>query len=362
MTARLPSSAMKPKLIEFSKKNWLTIVLAFVPPLLIWFFFQRESFELSTKILSDIPVVSVRQEYGREIEVRYRGDVVQGLRVVEIEVSNTGTRPLERSAFDTPLTFMFGSAKVTDSVLLKSSPASLKPELRAGLGAVTLSPLLLNPQDKFSFRAFVVGGNDDSTPITVLGRIRGVSQIHLYEGSNNQSWSGLFFMLTGTLGLGLSLVSFAQLGLKISRLTIHLPLGLVIDLSNQLEKDPATAAKSAQLAKEIDIPGYDSKAILLYLRLRIEALLRELARRVDLPRHNQFRPLRHLSEKLVRQDIIPSEIAVAIADISPALNRELHEVETYLSDEEFSSLERLGLNVIAGLTVALERLQRQQAT
>lgn len=53
---------------------------------------------------------------------------------------------------------------------------------------------------------------------------------------------------------------------------------------------------------------------------------------------------------------IPREIASAIGEISPALNRELQEPEIYLSDKVFPSLQRLILIVIAGLTLALEKL------
>lgn len=357
-----PSTTMKRKLLEFAKKNWLTIALAIIPPLLIWFFFQRESFALTAKILADVPVVSVRQEYGREIEVSYRGSVVEGLRVVEIELANTGTRPLERSAFDSPLIFGFGPVKVTDPVVIKSSPSSLKPELRVGNGAVTVAPLLMNPSDSFSFRSFVIGGEMNPPPITVSGRVRGVSQIDLNRSSDRQLWSSGLSIVAAVFGMALSSISTAKLGLKVSRLTVHLPLGLVVDLTRRLEMDPETAAKSAQLAKELDIPRHDAKANLLFLRLRIEALLRELARRADLPRQFQLGSIRRLSDQLVRQDIIAHEIASAIADISPALNRELHEAETYLSEAEFSSLERLGLNIIASLTVALEQYQRHVET
>jgi hypothetical protein len=353
---------MKRNLLEFVKKNWLTIALAVVPPLLIWFFFQRESFGLTAKILADVPVVSVRQEYGREIEVRYRGSVVEGLRVIEIEIANTGTRPLERSAFDSPLSIGFGPAKVTDPLLIKSSPSSLKPVLRVGNGAVTVAPLLLNPGDTFAFRSFVVGGETDPPPITVSGRVRGVSQIGLNRSSDSQLWPSGLSIFAAIFGFALSSISIAKLGLKVSRLTVHLPLGLVVDLTRRLEMDPATAVKSAQLAKELDIPSHDAKANLLFLRLRIEALLRELARRADLPRQFQLGSIRRLSDQLVHQNIIAHEIASAIGDIYPALSRELHEAETYLSETEFSSLERLGLNIIASLTVALEKYQRHDAT
>lgn len=348
---------MSGKLLEFAKKNWLIIALAIGPPFLLWFFFQRESFALSAKILADVPVVSVRQEYGSKIEVRYRGAAVDRLRVVEVEVENTGTRPLERSAFDSPLTFDFGSARVTDPVLLRSSPNSLKPKLLVGSGSIILGPLLLNPGDRFAFRAFILGGETDSSSITVSGRVRGVTQIGLSRDSDNQFLPGVLSVFGAVCGIVISSVSIARLGLKVSRLTVHLPLGLVVDLTRRLEKDPATAAKSAQLAKELDISRHDAKANLLFLRLRIEAQLRELGRIADLPRQIQLGSIRRLSGQLVQQNFIAPEIASAIDDISPVLNRELHEAETYLSEAEFSSLKRLGLSVIASLAVALEKYQ-----
>lgn len=354
---------MTRRLLEFAKKNWLTIVLAIVPPLVIWYFLQRESLELTAKILVDVPVVSVRQEYGGEIELHYRGEPVDGLRVVEVEVANTGTRPLERSAFDSPVTFAFGSGNVTDPVILRTRPNSLKPQLRISDGNVALDPLLLNPGDTFVFRSFVVGGGTQSPVIRVSGRVRGVSEILLRRASDTEPvWPLILGVVGVVLGGILSTISVVRLGMKVSRLTVRLPAGLVIELAQRLERDPGTAAKAAQLAKELEISQHDAKANLLFLRLRIESLLRDLARRADLPRRYQLGSMVRLSEQLSREGIIPQEISSAIADISPVLNRELHEAESYLSDEEFTSLQRLSLNVIAGLTVALEKYTRRGTT
>jgi len=350
------------KLLEFVKKNWLTILLAIVPPLTIWYYLQRESIELTARVTVDVPVVSVRQEYGREIELRYRGQPVDGLRVVEVELKNTGTRPLERTAFDSPVTFDFGSVKVTAPVILRTRPRSLRPQLRIGGGIVTLDPLLLNPRDTFVFRTFVLGGGTHSSPIRVSARIRGVSDILLRKSSDDEPKSPMVFgLLAAILGVALSLISVTQLIVRAARLTARIPAALVLQLIRRLESDPGTAAKAVQLSKDLDISKHDAKANLLFLRLRIETLLRDLARRADLPRPDQLRSMRRLSEQLARRGIIPREIASAIADISPALNRELHQAESYLSDGEFSSLQRLCLSVIAGLMVALEQYSEKQA-
>jgi hypothetical protein len=141
---------------------------------------------------------------------------------------------------------------------------------------------------------------------------------------------------------------------------VSLPLGVVIDLSNKLEKDLGTAAKAAALAKEFDISNHDAKANLLFLRLRMETLLRDIARRADLPDDSQKRSMRWLSSQLVSRGLVQAEINSAIADISPILNRELHESETYLTAEEFSSLQRLSLNVIAALTSIVETQSANQ--
>ena len=353
---------MNERILRFLKKNWLTIVLAIVPPIVIWYFFQRESFELTVTTLVDVPVVSVRKEYGGEIELRYRGAPVSGLRVVELEIANTGNKPLERTAFDSPVTFGFGSGNVTDPVVLNKHPVSLQPILRNEKSIITIEPLLLNPRDSFSFRTFVIGSNEENL-ISVSGRVRGVPELVLKKASDNKPpWQMAISIALGILGGILSIISFVRLGIRAKSLTFRLPFGLVVELNERLEKDPRTAAKAAQLATELEISQHDTKANLLFLRIRIEGLLRDLARRADLPRRYQMGSIQWLSEQFVQRGIIPQDIASAIADISPSLNRELHEIESYLSPEEYMSLQRLSLNVIAGLTMALDKYTQKQTS
>lgn len=50
-----------------------------------------------------------------------------------------------------------------------------------------------------------------------------------------------------------------------------------------------------------------------------------------------------------------------VRDLSPAMNRELHEIETYVADEQFKMLHQLGLNIVAALdSIIKERSSREQ--
>lgn len=350
------------QLYDFTRKNSMTIALAAGPPILIWYFLQRESTELTATILTDVPVVSIREDFEAAIELRYKGDPVNGLRVVELQLTNTGTQPIERSAFESPVQFTFGSGKVTDPVITRARPESLHPTLRVAQGGVVLEPLLLNPDDSFVFRSFVVGGVD-STRIKVAGRVRGISSIALRDVPDTESkWPLIFSLVAGILGVMLSMFSAVRLGKKFSRLAKRLPLGRVNRLAERIEEDLGTAARANQFAKELQIAEHDSKANLLFLRIRIESMLRDLARKADIPRREQLASMRRLAVALGKEGAVSEAIVAAIADISPAVNRELHEVDRYLSDEEFYSLQRLGLSVIAGLSVALDKYSRRGTT
>jgi hypothetical protein len=192
--------------------------------------------------------------------------------------------------------------------------------------------------------------------VRVIGRIRGVREVELRSASESKAeWPGVLGVVAGVLAGILSVVSFIRLGQEVRGFTIRCPFGGVIDLTRRIESRFATARQVRELGEQFQIERHDQKANLLLLRIKIESLLRELALKADLPRSVQLGSMTRLAERLEVQGILPHEVAAAVRDISPTVNRELHTLETYLSPDEYDALQTLALNVIAALTTQLNR-------
>jgi len=352
------SGDLATRVLRFLTANWLSVILAIVPPLILWWVLQRESFSLTVTILNDLPVVSIDQHYGGDIRVLYRGRAVKSLRALELEVRNSGNRPLERSAFDAPLRFRFAADEVTLPQLVSTAPLGLRPALRRDSSAIiTLQPMLLNPGDRFVFTTLSLNSNPSHLGVDVSGRLRGVKEVELRSASESTTpWPAVLSVVGAVLVLVLSGISAARLAKEVVGLTLQFPFGLVLDLTKLIESRFDTAQQVRGLAEQLQIARHDRKANLILLRIKIESLLRELALKADLPRADQLRSIGHLAQKLEERGVLPHEIAAAIRDISPSFNRELHTIETYLSSSEYDALQALALNVIAALNTQLKRL------
>ena len=151
---------MMGSLRAFAAKYWVVILLAVVPPLAIWYFFQRETKGLEFTIQSEVPVVSVQQQYADGLALTYRARPINSLHVVDIEV-RTGREPLERSDYDTPLSFAFSGTVLSLPTVVVTKPVGLTVEFTIlDQNTLRLAPLLLNGGDHFAFRTLLVDRND----------------------------------------------------------------------------------------------------------------------------------------------------------------------------------------------------------
>jgi hypothetical protein len=128
-----------------------------------------------------------------------------------------------------------------------------------------------------------------------------------------------------------------------------------------LENEPADLRRTSELARQLDIANHDYKSNILFLRLKIENQLRELARFGELPDRLQVGSMRRVAELLEKQGVVPHSIAATVRDLYPTLSRELHETESYASPEDFDALQRLSLSVVANLEEILARARRGKA-
>lgn len=339
------------KILMFMKSNWLNIFLAIVPPLSIWFFLQKEAPDLSITVTSKTSVVSLANNYSDGIEIFHNKKAIKSLYVADIKVKNEGNQPIDKKDFNSPITFKV-NGDVISSKVIKVSPKGLPVKIINKKSSVEIENLLLNSGDEFKIRLKVINPLNDVLLIEPFSRIKSIKEptFHPYEKKESR-WVQIFIgAISALVGL-ISLLSTSKLLKRFKLISISLP-GLTLELAKELEKDSSVRSRVERLAEQLAITGHDYKSNVLLLRLKIENQLRDLAKKNDLNISNAG-SLHRLSNSLYKMGVLEKRVVSLIRDISPVMNRELHESETYLNNEEFDILQHSALSVIAVLEDAL---------
>lgn len=331
---------MNSKLLTFLRNNWLTILLAFIPPIIITYYFQREKIELSVELQGNTSVVQVEKRFAKDISVNYNGQEINSLSVLDISVKNTGNRPIRKADFEDPVHFNYTGLIVPPPEVLNKSPNSLKPSFEKETdGALKLKPLLLNPGDSFSFRTFIIDPKNNETPVAVTGRIVGVKTIIFEKADTTKSEYALIGAIIGILvSFLVSGTSVLQLLKKAREITFKTPMFEV-----KMDLPPRAVEK---IAEDLRISEQDWKSSLLLIRIKLEEQLRELASRKNVPAKGG---VSSLTRKLLERQIINPTISAGVADVLPIINRELHASESYLSPGDFKNLRDFSLQLILSL-------------
>lgn len=190
--------------MTWSENKWTVIsgigaVLAVVVPVLI-FFLSRDSKELTVKTVSRAVVVDLTEPALASLKLTYKDVSVTRLTAATIDVSNTGSRPIDGADFERELVLRFlGSAPVLAARVAERVPEGLRPELNVGPMSVAIKPLLLNPGDRFRLTVHLRG---DFTEPVVDARVSGVSSIQRMVFSDAASKQRIAnYLVTGLLAL-----------------------------------------------------------------------------------------------------------------------------------------------------------------
>lgn len=273
---------------------------------------------------------------------------IKSLYVADIKIKNEGNRPIEKSDFDQPLKFSFNGEVIKPIKVINAIPKGLPVNAVGSTNTIEINPLLLNPDDNFLIQVKVVNPTNNELTIEPFARIKSVKEISFnpYSGSNDK-WQSFLIGFGSPLLASISLMSLITLFRKLKIVSISLP-GVTLELTRELEADNKIGHRIESLAEQLAISGHDFKSNILLLRLKIESQLRELAKKSQ----QDFRrigSINILSKSLAKSGIISNKVVALIHDISPAMNRELHESDSYLSNQEFEMLQHAALSVIAAL-------------
>ena len=168
------------KFLAFLKANAFVTVLTLSSSVGLWYFLQRDVLELEVLQHADVRIVTIDSALGSGVQVLLAGRQVSAVRALDIEVRNSGNRPILREDFDLPLTLTFRGRIAGDVTVLSAFPSALPVVARVELDSVlAFEPLLLNPRDAFTVRVLLADNALDDARPTITGRIVGVSRLVL---------------------------------------------------------------------------------------------------------------------------------------------------------------------------------------
>jgi len=342
------------KLWPFIKKNALTIALAIIPPILIWYFLQKDSSDLSVTVISESSVVSVDSKFSDGIEIYHNKKPINGLFVADIKIRNNGNRPIEKADFDAPLRLAFNGEVIKPVKLISSDPNGLPVVTSVDKQSVVINPLLINPDDTFSIQVKVVNPSESELRIEPSARIKSINRLSFQPYSDVETpWYSFLLGVIASILAAISVIAGKNLLQQARLISISLP-GITVELTRELESNQDIGQRMNELAEKLSISGHDFKSNLLFLRLKIESQLREILALNNIKVKN-IGSINFLSRELNKANLIDHKVVSLIRDIMPAMNRELHESESYLSKEEYEMLQKAALSVIASLEDKLER-------
>lgn len=356
-TSKQPPRTGEQRAWTFVRSNALAIVLALVPPVAIWAFLERDRRSVEVALVQHVPVVAVDERYARGLELRFNERPIQSLTAIAVRVTNTGNRSIQRSEYEEPMSFAFPGALIGEPHTSAQRPAELRPVVSAMTiepARARVEPLLLNPDDSFTVTALVANAQPSPTPVEVSGRIVGVSALRVVDERQRRKWPWAEFLTTlaAAFAGSLSVGSVAALVRRVRRYSDvrSAAADAAIRVETLKRESPDALRSTTDLARELGITQHPVKGNVLLLRLRLEEELRALANVAGLWADGKPRSISWLARQLNQKEIMHGELRAAIEDLAPVLNREMHEIRSYLEPQEYASVEALALATIAELS------------
>ncbi len=151
---------------------------------------QRRKKRLSYEILSNSTLMTMREELEGRLEIRFDGEQVSNLHILEFKLFNSGNVPIASTDYERKLEFDCGDeANVLSAEVTETVPADLNATIALVDNKIVCEPLLLNSKDSVSIKALI---SDYDGGLTSRARIIGVKTIK--RGSPGQAASlGLMF-------------------------------------------------------------------------------------------------------------------------------------------------------------------------
>jgi hypothetical protein len=173
---------------------------------------------LSFGVVSQLPLVSVRDDANGRLKVQFDGKPRRDLYQVVVRVINSGNVPIESDDFKRPLMFDF-QAPILSAGVAEATPPDLQPAIEAHSQRVTLKPLLLNQGDAITLKVIVASPGKHLVASARISGVRQVREIDFSAQGDHTSPSNAFLngVCVGTLLLVLLNYFFDRRDLRRAR-------------------------------------------------------------------------------------------------------------------------------------------------
>jgi hypothetical protein len=161
---------------------------------------QRDRKNLAWYLISATKLLRDKANPIRELELRYKGEVIRDPYLLQLRFINNGNKPITAEDYKHPLRVSASDSRVLSAEVVETSQTDMGAKMSIGEQEATLDPLLLNPGDWVSWQILL-----DSVPSRweVNGRIVGVREVRPYKARR-----GSLSPLTKTILTVLGIVSF----------------------------------------------------------------------------------------------------------------------------------------------------------
>jgi hypothetical protein len=171
-------------------KFWLTsilAILAIIIPYWLWQYDLRAK-SLDISIISSASLQPEESIGGKEVSISVGGVKIDKPFITFIEITNNGSKPILASDFEGNLFLKNNGGRIMQGELGKTEPEQLSPAIKVAGQTIEISPLLLNPADKFSLSLITENGRPE---FSVRARIAGISSVHMRTPASKSPWVGI---------------------------------------------------------------------------------------------------------------------------------------------------------------------------
>lgn len=150
-------------------------VLAIIAAVIIYLK-QRLHKNISYEIISKSSLLSVNDEIKQDVQISFKGKLVQQVSLIILRIFNSGNVPVLSTDFESPIAITLGkNAIVLTAEIIDKQPDCLPTLITSEDSRIILAPTLLNPRDSVTLRMLVT----NLETIDIDSRIAGVRKIQL---------------------------------------------------------------------------------------------------------------------------------------------------------------------------------------
>lgn len=175
------------------EKNWPTLVVIALILIALSLAGTISSSNLPGKglqftTLFKMPVESMSEHNSPSIGLAIDGVATNKPFISTIIIRNTGNIPIKKEDYDTPIMLHIANEPTIAQVRYQMSPPEINADMVLSPKKATISPVLLNPEDKITIHVFSSGGRPE---FEMGARIKGVKVIHSDSVYAEHPWGKL---------------------------------------------------------------------------------------------------------------------------------------------------------------------------